>query len=88
VYGIRIENLILVTPAETIEGGDMPMHAFETLTLAPIDKRLIRTDLLAREELQWLDAYHARVLAEIGPMVDGQTLAWLEKATAPLAHVA
>ncbi|HEY4191696.1 MAG TPA: aminopeptidase P family protein [Mesorhizobium sp.] len=88
VYGIRIENLILVTPAETIEGGDMPMHAFETLTLAPIDKRLIRTDLLAREELQWLDAYHARVLAEIGPMVDGQTLAWLVKATAPLAHVA
>ncbi|TIS02958.1 MAG: M24 family metallopeptidase, partial [Mesorhizobium sp.] len=70
-YGIRIENLILVTPAEQIEGGDIAMHGFETLTLAPIDKRLIRSDLLTRDELHWLDQYHARVLAEIGPMVDG-----------------
>ncbi|RTM08162.1 MAG: aminopeptidase P family protein, partial [Hyphomicrobiales bacterium] len=85
-YGIRIENLILVTPAEQIEGGDIAMHGFETLTLAPIDKRLIRTDLLTRDELHWLDRYHAWVLAEIGPMVDGETLAWLEKATAPLPH--
>ncbi|BCM20458.1 aminopeptidase P family protein [Mesorhizobium sp. J8] len=85
-YGIRIENLILVTPAEPVEGGDIAMHAFETLTLAPIDKRLIRTDLLTRDELHWLDQYHAWVLAEIGPMVDGETLAWLEKATAPLPH--
>ncbi|MEP6567609.1 MAG: M24 family metallopeptidase C-terminal domain-containing protein, partial [Mesorhizobium sp.] len=85
-YGIRIENLILVTPAEQIEGGDIAMHGFETLTLAPIDVRLVRTDLLTRDELHWLDAYHARVLAEIGPMLDGETLAWLEKATAPLPH--
>ncbi|MDG4856121.1 MULTISPECIES: aminopeptidase P family protein [unclassified Mesorhizobium] len=85
-YGIRIENLILVTPAEQIEGGDIAMHGFETLTMAPIDKRLIRSDLLTRDELHWLDQYHARVLAEIGPMVDGETLAWLEKATAPLPH--
>ncbi|RWE74212.1 aminopeptidase P family protein [Mesorhizobium sp.] len=85
-YGIRIENLILVTPAEPIDGGDIPMHGFETLTLAPIDKRLIRSDLLTRDELHWLDQYHAWVLAEIGPMVDGETLAWLEKATAPLPH--
>ncbi|PBB90541.1 X-Pro aminopeptidase [Mesorhizobium sp. WSM3864] len=85
-YGIRIENLVLVTPAEQIEGGDIAMHGFETLTLAPIDKRLIRSDLLTRDELHWLDQYHARVLAEIGPMVDGETLAWLEKATAPLPH--
>ncbi|MDX8459514.1 aminopeptidase P family protein [Mesorhizobium humile] len=85
-YGIRIENLILVTPAEQIDGGDIAMHGFETLTLAPIDKRLIRSDLLHRDELQWLDRYHAWVLAEIGPMVDGETLAWLEKATAPLPH--
>lgn len=85
-YGIRIENLILVTPAEQVEGGDIAMHGFETLTLAPIDVRLIRTDLLTREELHWLDTYHAGVLAEIGPMLDGETLAWLEKATAPLPH--
>ena len=85
-YGIRIENLILVTAAEQVEGGDIAMHGFETLTLAPIDARLIRTDLLNRDELHWLDQYHARVLAEIGPMLDGETLAWLEKATAPLPH--
>ena len=80
-YGIRIENLVLVTPAEAVEGGDIAMHGFETLTLAPIDTRLVRTDLLTRDELHWLDQYHARVLAEIGPMLDGETLAWLEKAT-------
>lgn len=85
-YGIRIENLVLVTPTEAVEGGDIAMHGFETLTLAPIDVRLIRTDLLTRDELHWLDQYHARVLAEIGPMLDGETLAWLEKATAPLPH--
>ena len=83
-YGIRLENLIIVTPATAIPGGDIAMHAFETLTLAPFDKRLLRTDLLSRDELQWLDEYHARVLAEIGPMVGGEVLAWLEKATAPL----
>jgi hypothetical protein len=42
--------------------------------------------LVTRDELHWLDQYHARVLAEIGPMLDGETLAWLEKATAPLPH--
>ncbi len=83
-YGIRLENLILVTPAGPVEGGDIAMHGFETLTLAPFDARLIETELLTREELRWLDVYHARVLAEIGPMVDGEALAWLEKACAPL----
>jgi Xaa-Pro aminopeptidase len=83
-YGIRLENLIVVTPAETVPDGDIPMHGFETLTLVPFDKRLLRTHLLTREELHWLDEYHARVLAEIGPMVGGEVLAWLEKATAPL----
>jgi Xaa-Pro aminopeptidase len=86
-YGIRIENLIVVTPAEAIDGGDIPMHGFETLTLAPFDKRLIDYDLLTKAELQWIDAYHARVLAEIGPMLDGETLAWLENAAAPLPVV-
>lgn len=83
-YGIRCENLILVSKPEEIAGGEMPMHGFETLTLVPFDRRLLRTDLLTRDELEWLDAYHARVLAEIGPMVDGETLAWLEDAGSPL----
>ncbi len=84
-YGIRIENLILVTEATPIEGGDAPMMAFETLTLATIDKRLIETHLLTRAELHWLDTYHARVLAEVSPMVDEQTRAWLEEATKAFA---
>jgi len=84
-YGIRLENLILVTPATELSGGDIAMHGFETLTLAPFDQRLLRADLLTREELDWLNAYHARVLSEIGPMLDGETLAWLERATAPIA---
>ena len=81
-YGIRLENLILVTPAEAIAGGDIAMHGFETLTLAPFDRRLIKIHLLTRDELQWLDRYHARVLAEVGPMLDGETLAWLQQACA------
>ncbi|MGF7004846.1 aminopeptidase P family protein [Aminobacter sp. BE322] len=83
-YGIRLENLILVTRPDGLAGGDIAMHGFETLTLAPFDQRMLRTDLLTREELDWLNAYHARVLAEIGTMLDGETLAWLEKATKPI----
>ncbi|MFU0503100.1 aminopeptidase P family protein [Pseudaminobacter sp. NGMCC 1.201702] len=83
-YGIRLENLILVTAAEPVPSGDLPMHRFETLTLAPFDRRLLRADMLTADELAWLNAYHARVLAEIGPMVDGETLKWLEQATAPI----
>jgi len=83
-YGIRCENLIVVNAPGAIEGGDIDMHSFETLTLAPFDRRLVRADLLSAEELDWLNAYHARVLAEIGPMVDGETLKWLEAATAPI----
>ncbi|MBS3649196.1 aminopeptidase P family protein [Pseudaminobacter sp. 19-2017] len=83
-YGIRLENLILVTPEQEVEGGDIAMHGFETLTLAPFDKRMLKTEWLTRPEIHWLDEYHARVLREIGPMLDGETLAWLEQATAPL----
>jgi Xaa-Pro aminopeptidase len=86
-YGIRLENLIIVTPPEAIEGGDIAMHGFETLTLAPFDRRMLHADLLTKDELHWIDTYHARVLGEIGPMVDGETLAWLENATAPLPHI-
>jgi len=83
-YGIRIENLIAVTPAEEIAGGDIPMHGFETLTLAPIDRKLIAPELLSAEERAWLDEYHARVMQEIAPLVDEETRTWLEAATAPL----
>lgn len=83
-YGIRIENLIVVTEARTIPGGDRPMMGFETLTLAPIDRHLIAPELLSPAEIAWLDAYHARVRAEIAPLVDGETSAWLAEATRPI----
>lgn len=83
-YGIRIENLIMVQEAKPMDGGDRPMMAFETLTLAPIDRRLIEVGLLSEEERRWLDAYHARVLKEVGDHLDGAELAWLKKACAPV----
>ena len=84
-YGIRIENLVLVTGLEKIKGGEREMMSFETLTLAPIDRRLIDSALLNRDELDWLNLYHARVRKVIGPLVDEQTRKWLEDATEPLS---
>ncbi|MGZ3279801.1 MAG: aminopeptidase P family protein [Caulobacteraceae bacterium] len=83
-YGIRIENLQVVTPAEDIPGGERPMLGFEALTLAPIDRRLIDKALLTAEEIAQMDAYHARVLAVIGPQLDGPAKAWLEEVCAAL----
>ena len=83
-YGIRIENLLVVEPVSGVTGGERPMHGFETLTLAPIDRQMIVPALLAPEERQWLDAYHARVLAEIGPHLGGADRDWFEAVTAPL----
>ncbi len=83
-YGIRIENLLLVKEPSEIAGGERPMLSFETLTLAPIDRTLIETKLLTRDELQWLDTYHARVLKEVGSFMDGAALEWMKKACAPL----
>ena len=82
-YGIRIENLVLVVP-KTIDGAEKEMLGFETLTLAPIDRAVIDTDLLEAGERAWIDAYHARVLAAIGPLVPGDTRLWLEDVTRPL----
>ncbi len=83
-FGIRIENLLAVEPATLVEGAARPTMGFETLTLAPIERRMVDPALLTPEEIGWLDAYHARVLAEIGPLVDAPTRAWLEGACAPL----
>ncbi len=82
-YGIRLENLLLVRPADA-GGGGKPFLRFETLTLAPFDRRLIDQALLDRHEIAWLDAYHARVLAEVGPNLDADTAAWLQSACAAL----
>ncbi|NWG71434.1 MAG: aminopeptidase P family protein [Parvularculaceae bacterium] len=80
-FGIRIENLIVVTEPAPIPGGERPMMAFETITLAPIDLNCLDASLLTEGERQWLNAYHARVRATIGPLVPKDVAAWLETAT-------
>lgn len=85
-FGIRIENLQFVTPATPPENGERPMHGFETLTLAPIDTRLIDPTLLTDDERDWLDTYHARVHETISPLLDSDAAAWLAAATSPLQH--
>jgi Xaa-Pro aminopeptidase len=82
-YGIRIENLVLVSEA-TVEAAEKPLNAFETLTLAPIDARLIDPALMTSDEIAWLDAYHARVAEILSPLVTAGTRPWLEAATRPL----
>lgn len=81
-YGIRLENLLLVQPAEV--PGSRPFLCFETLTMAPFDRRLIDPDLLDGKEERWVDAYHARVFAEVGPRLDAPERIWLAAACAPL----
>ncbi len=83
-YGIRIENLQFVAEAAEIEGGERPMLGFEFLTLAPYERALINEIMLTDEEREQVNAYHARVLAEIGPLVEGEVRTWLEGACAPL----
>jgi len=83
-YGIRLENLELVRPAEPVDGGEKPLLSFEALTLAPFDTRLVDPSVLDPGEIVWLDAYHARVRAAIGPLLEGEDRAWLDQATAPL----
>ena len=83
-YGIRIENLVLVIAAPEPVGAEKPLNAFETLTLAPIDRRLIETRMLTTKERVWLDSYHARVHEVIGPLVDKPTRTWLTAATRSL----
>jgi Xaa-Pro aminopeptidase len=82
-YGIRLENLLLVQAAD-IPGGQKPFLRFETLTLAPFDRRLLQPALMTRQEREWLDGYHARVLRTVGPLLDNAERAWLEAACAPL----
>ena len=84
-YGIRIENLVIVTPVE-VPGAEREVYGFETITLCPIDKRPIEPNLLDAAEIAWLDAYHDRVRAALLPQLDDKAArGWLEDATAPLA---
>jgi Xaa-Pro aminopeptidase len=83
-YGVRIENLLLVQKA-ALPQATKPFLCFETLTLAPYERRLIVTAMLTAEERAWIDAYHARVLEEVGPSLGAEDRAWLADACAMLA---
>ena len=89
-WGIRIETLQVVTAPSVPEGGERPMHGFEQLTLAPLDRKLIDVNLLTPQERQYVDDYHAEVLAKVGPLLadgvqkDEAALAWLKEQTRPL----
>ena len=86
-FGIRIENLVHVLEAAEIEGGDLPMLGFQTLTFCPIDRRLIVPALLTDEELSWLNAYHAETEEKLSPLIsDEAVLSWLKAAAAPISR--
>ena len=80
-YGIRIENLVVVTEPKAMPDGERAMMGFETITLAPIDLNLVEPGLLTDGERTWLNAYHARVLETLRPLLDEEARAWLEQAT-------
>ena len=80
-YGIRIENLEIVRAAPPGAGDERDMLGFEALTLAPIDLALVHTGIMTDREIDWLNAYHARVRDTIRPLVDAGTAAWLDQAT-------
>ena len=82
-FGIRIENLVLVE-ARQIAGAEGAYLGFETLTFAPIDRTLVEPSLLTADEVAWWNAYHAKVEAILAPQLDGDALAWLKRACAPL----
>ena len=83
-YGIRIENLVLVVERD-IPGGEATMLAFETLTLAPIDRDLIDPALLNAAERAWVDDYHAWVARTLASELGGDDAAWLQERCAPIA---
>jgi Xaa-Pro aminopeptidase len=79
-FGIRIENLVVVEERQ-IEGAERPMLGFETITLVPIDTRLIEPKLMSEDEIKWFNAYHARVRAALLPHVKGDVQKWLRSTT-------
>ena len=81
-FGVRIENTLLIVPAESTAFGDF--LKFETLTLAPIDTAPIVLEMLSTEEREWLNNYHRRVYESLSPYLEGNDKEWLRKATLPI----
>ncbi len=82
-YGIRIENLVVVEERQ-MSGMEGAWLGFETLTLVPIDRRLIDVESVTAQERAWWDFYNARVWEVISPQVEPEVRAWLDAQCAPL----
>jgi Xaa-Pro aminopeptidase len=84
-FGIRIENLVVVTEPKEIAGGERKMMEFETITLVPIDLNLVEVKLLTDDERTWLNAYHAKVRESLIHLLnEEETRVWLERVTKPV----
>ena len=81
-YGVRTENTMLIIESQTTEFGKF--YKFEPLTLCPIDKTPICTEMLTTGEKQWLNEYHAYVYAQLSPLLNEEEKAWLAKATSEI----
>ena len=80
-FGIRIENLIVVSQPQPVKGGERGMMSFETITLAPINLDLVVVDLLTEEERNWLNDYHAEVRTKLSGLIPAEIKGWFEDAT-------
>jgi len=83
-YGLRVENLVFVVKDPDRTKETSLFYTFETLTLCPIELRLVKKNLLTEGELKWLNAYHRRVRKELTPLLEKDEAAWLKKATRPI----
>lgn len=84
-YGIRLENLVLVVPDDSVRASDPEWYRFETLTVVPFDRSLIDLSILTPKEIDWLNAYHDRVRETLTPLVMPSTQSWLLDATTPFS---
>lgn len=87
-FGVRIEDIVLIVPADTKCPGDKKFLTFETVTMCPIQSKMIKKELLTESEVETLNAYHKTVREKVGPLIEAQkdveAMEWLIRETKPL----
>jgi Xaa-Pro aminopeptidase len=81
-FGVRLENMVIVTPVETTAFG--MFYGFETLTLCPIDVNLVELEMLSHDEKGWLNQYHQLVFERLSPDLEPAEKGWLYEKTRPM----
>lgn len=81
-HGVRTENTVVVRKGEKTEYGQF--YHFETFTVVPIDTNCLDMNLLEDSHIDWINSYHAHVLATVGPHVSERAQEWLQKACMPI----